>query len=93
MKDKPLTCGGEACVQNPDGSYSAAALHEQMTQGVDDHDFRMQTRAKLLAAGVPIADLDRAWPYVGLGYRSDYGARIEQLNSCERRHFVVSPSI
>jgi hypothetical protein len=40
------------------GKLSNTVLHEQMTQGVDDYDFRMQTRAKLLAAGVPVAALD-----------------------------------
>jgi hypothetical protein len=37
-------------------------LQEQMVEGVDDYDFRMQTRAALLAAGVPVADLDRVLP-------------------------------
>ena len=49
-------------MRNPDYGYSDAALHEQMTEGVDDSDFRMQTRAKLLAAGIPVAALDRVLP-------------------------------
>jgi hypothetical protein len=44
------------------GELSNSDLHEQMTQGVDDYEFRMQTRAKLLEAGVPVADLDRVLP-------------------------------
>ena len=51
-----------ACVQNPNGSLSNAVLHEQMTEGVDDSDIRAQTRLKLLAAGVPAADLNRVFP-------------------------------
>jgi hypothetical protein len=62
MRDRQQSRGVEACILNPDGSFSAAALHEEMTAGVDDPDFRAQTRATLLAAGVPIADLDRVPP-------------------------------
>jgi hypothetical protein len=54
--------GGECCNQNADGTFSDYPLQEQMVEGVDDYDFRMQTRAKLLAAGVPIADLDKVLP-------------------------------
>ena len=54
--------GGECCVQNGDGTFSDYPLQEQMVEGVDDYDFRMQTRAKLLAAGVPIAALDSVLP-------------------------------
>ncbi len=42
-----------------DGKISDARLHEQMTDGVDDIDFRLESKRKLLAAGVPKEDLDR----------------------------------
>ena len=51
-----------AATIDKDGKLSNARLHEQMTEGVDDYDFRMQTRAKLLAQGVPVAHLDRLFP-------------------------------
>jgi hypothetical protein len=47
-----------ACVVNANGSMSNAGLHEQMVEGVDDRDFRVQTRAELHAAGVPAAALN-----------------------------------
>jgi hypothetical protein len=53
---------GEACVASDDGECSDAALHEALTAGVEDSDLRAQTRAKLLAAGVPAAALDRLFP-------------------------------
>jgi hypothetical protein len=62
MNEKYLRRGGEACVQISVGVYSDAALHEQLTEGVDDSDFRMETRAKLLAQGVPSSALDRVLP-------------------------------
>jgi hypothetical protein len=51
-----------AATVDKNGKLSNARLHEQMTEGVDDFDFRMKTRAKLLAAGVPVAALDRVLP-------------------------------
>jgi hypothetical protein len=51
-----------AATVDKNGILSNSALHEQMTQGVDDHDFCMQTRAKLRAAGVPVAALDSVLP-------------------------------
>lgn len=54
--------GGEACVLLEDGSVSSAALHEQLTEGVDDRDFRAGTREKLLAQGVPASALNRLFP-------------------------------
>ena len=51
-----------AATVDKNGKLSNARLHEQMTEGVDDYEFRMQTRAKLLALGVPVADLDRLFP-------------------------------
>jgi hypothetical protein len=51
-----------ACVIDADGSISAAALHEALTEGVDDRQFRVKTRVKLLREGVPAADLDRLLP-------------------------------
>jgi hypothetical protein len=60
--DKTKEIGGEACVRNADGTYSAAELHEAMTAGIDDSDIRARTRAQLLATGVPAADLNRVFP-------------------------------
>jgi hypothetical protein len=54
--------GYVACMQLPDGSYSDDEIHELMTAGVDDYDCRLQTRRRLIAAGVPIADMDRLIP-------------------------------
>jgi hypothetical protein len=51
-----------AATVDKNGKLSSSALHEQMTEGVDDHDFRMKTRAKLLAAGVPVTALDSVLP-------------------------------
>jgi hypothetical protein len=51
-----------AYVIDSDGSISNAALHEQMTEGVDDRDLRAQDRAKLHAAGVPAAALNSVFP-------------------------------
>jgi len=42
-----------------DGKLTNARLHEQMTEGVHDEDFRQQTKKKLEKAGVPKEDLDR----------------------------------
>lgn len=47
--NKTAKSGGEACVQLADGTYSADALHEQMTAGIDDFDIRAKTRAALRA--------------------------------------------
>jgi len=57
MKTKPVRNDSVATIDN-DGKVSNSRLHEQMTEGVDDYDFRMQTRAKLLAGGVPASVLD-----------------------------------
>jgi hypothetical protein len=62
MNQRHSKRGGEACIQLPDGSFSDAALHEQLTEGVDDCDFRAGTRAKLHAQGVPAAALNRLFP-------------------------------
>ncbi len=35
------------------GNLSNARLHEQMTEGVDDSDFRAATRRRFLELGVP----------------------------------------
>ena len=53
MSEKKPKRGGEVCVRQPDGSYSDTAIHEAMMDGVDDSDFRAQSRAKLRALGVP----------------------------------------
>jgi hypothetical protein len=59
---KTAKSGAEACVQLANGTYSDAAIHEQMTAGVDDSDFRAETRAKLHAKGVPAAALNSVFP-------------------------------
>ena len=51
-----------AATIDKNGKLSNDVLHEQMTQGVDDYDLRMKSRAKLLAAGVPVAALDSVLP-------------------------------
>ena len=53
MSQKKPRRGGEVCVRQPDGSYSDAAIHEEIMAGVDDSEFRAQSRAKLRALGVP----------------------------------------
>jgi hypothetical protein len=45
--------GGELCVQQPDGSYSDRTIHDEIMAGVDDSDFRAQSRAKMRAKGIP----------------------------------------
>lgn len=60
--NKTAKRGGECCVRLADGTYSADALHEQMVEGIDDSDFRAETRAKLLAKGVPAAALNSVFP-------------------------------
>jgi len=42
--------------------HFAAALHEALTDGVHDADLRAQTRARLLAAGVPAVALSALFP-------------------------------
>lgn len=49
--DKNRRRGGEVCVQQPDGSYSDAEIHEQMVQGVGDSDF--------IDSRMPAEDVDR----------------------------------
>lgn len=44
---------GEGCIRYPDGSVSAAALHDELVAGVDVSDFEAESRAQLLANGVP----------------------------------------
>jgi hypothetical protein len=51
-----------ACVLNRDGSISNSELHEQMTEGVDDSDFRAKTRECLLAKGIPAENLNGLFP-------------------------------
>jgi hypothetical protein len=58
MNENKTRCGGEVCVKKADGTYSADALHEQMTAGVDDSDFRAKTRATLHAKGIPATALN-----------------------------------
>jgi hypothetical protein len=53
MNEKKTKGGGEVCVRQPDGTYSDVAIHEEIMAGVDDSEFRAQSRAKLRALGVP----------------------------------------
>jgi hypothetical protein len=48
-----------AVVRLPDGQLTNARLHEQLTEGVNDHDLRMRTKQVLLEAGVPMSALER----------------------------------
>jgi hypothetical protein len=48
-----------AATVDKNGKLSNARLHEQMTEGVDDTEFRMKTKAKMRARGIPEEDLDR----------------------------------
>jgi hypothetical protein len=54
--------GGEACTVSRDGTVSAHALHEALTEGVDDSEFCLRTREKLRAKGVPESVLDSVLP-------------------------------
>ena len=51
-----------AVVVSSDGHRSNARLHEQMTEGVNDYEFRLRTRRLLEADGVSKEDLDRVLP-------------------------------
>lgn len=62
MNNKNPRRSGEGCTRLPDGSVSADALVEQMLAGVDDYDFCMQDKARLIARGVPKAVADRLIP-------------------------------
>jgi hypothetical protein len=53
------TAKDSAAEVGEDGKPTNARLHEEMVAGVDDHDFRMQTKKRLLAAGLPEAALER----------------------------------
>jgi hypothetical protein len=59
---KTAKTGGEACIQLADGTYSDAAIHEEIMAGVDDSDIRARTRAKLHAAGITAAALNGLFP-------------------------------
>jgi hypothetical protein len=48
-----------AVVRLPDGQLTNARLHEQLTEGVNDHDLRMRTKQVLADAGVPLQVLER----------------------------------
>ena len=62
MAEKTNRRGGEACVEQQDGTYSDAAIHEEIMAGVDDSDIRARTRAELHAKGVPAAALNSVFP-------------------------------
>ena len=51
MVDKSKATDRAASIDN-DGNISNARLHEQMTEGVDDSEFRAATRRKLLKSGI-----------------------------------------
>ena len=55
---------GECCIRYPDGSVSDDALHEEMLAGVDVSDFEAESRAQLLANGVPADALNRLFPHL-----------------------------
>jgi hypothetical protein len=50
--------GDSAATIDENGKVSNARLHEQMTEGVDDRKFRMETKAKMRARGIPESALD-----------------------------------
>ncbi len=50
------------CVVDTYGSLCNAALHEQMTKGVNDDDIRARTRERLHAGGITAAALNRLFP-------------------------------
>jgi hypothetical protein len=50
--------GGECCFETADGGVSDYPLHEQLLEGVDDSDFRAQTRQALLDRGMRPEQLD-----------------------------------
>jgi hypothetical protein len=54
--------GGECCIHYPDGTFSDYPLQEQMIEGIDDSDFRAQTRRKLLARGLTPQQIDGLFP-------------------------------
>lgn len=62
MSEKNTRRGGEVCVQQQDGSYSDAAIHDEIMAGVDDSDIRAKTRAALHAKGIPAAALNGLFP-------------------------------
>jgi hypothetical protein len=51
-----------AATIDKDGNLSNARLHEQMTEGVGDSDFRAKTRLSLLAKGIPAEKLNGLFP-------------------------------
>jgi hypothetical protein len=60
--NKTVKSGGETCIKLADGTYSDVAIHDEIMAGVDDSDIRARSRAKLHAAGVPAAALNRLFP-------------------------------
>lgn len=54
--------GGEVCVQQKNGTYSDAAIHEEIMADVDDSDIRAKTRARLHAEGLPASALNSVFP-------------------------------
>jgi hypothetical protein len=53
---------GFGCVLTADGKVSAYPLHEQLVEGVDDSDFRAETRRKLLERGLKPEQIDGLFP-------------------------------
>ena len=64
MNNKISRRSGEGCVRLRDGSVSADSLHEQLVAGVDVSDFDAESRAQLLANGVPADALNRLFPHL-----------------------------
>lgn len=64
MNNKNPRRSGECCSRYADGSVSADSLHEEMLAGVDLSDFEAQTRAQLLANGVPADALNTLFPHL-----------------------------
>ena len=64
VNEKNPRRSGECCIRYPDGSVSADALHEQLVAGVDVSDFEAESRAQLLASGVPADALNRLFPHL-----------------------------
>ena len=49
-KSKPQDA---ACERDDDGVVSNSLLHQELVEGVNDHDFCLQDRAQLIANGLP----------------------------------------
>jgi hypothetical protein len=61
-RSRNLHRGGECCVRSGDGRLYDYPLQEELLEGFDDSKFRAQTRAELLARGVPAEHLNHLFP-------------------------------